>query len=117
MGEDAFHLACADHPRLIDGEDIARAEQIAPLRPAMFEARDGARRDARAVLQTFGGDARERCTAHTEPRFFPRLARPPQHRALAAPGVSDAHPNIPSARPATDHRPELTSAGEGNKGS
>src|SRR3546814_8107451 len=59
MGEDAFHLACADHPRLIDDADIARAEQIAPLRPTMFAARDGARRDARAVLPTFGGDARE----------------------------------------------------------
>src|SRR3546814_14898318 len=97
MGEDAFHLACADHPRLIDDEDIARAEQIAPLRPAMFEARDGARRDARAVLQTFGGDARERRTAHTDHRSFPRPPRPPNHPPFSRP----AHTPTPHPTPPT----------------
>src|SRR3546814_19791827 len=63
MGEDAHHLACAEHPRLTDDEAIARAEQKSPLRPAIFEPRDGPRRDDRAVLPTFGGAARARSTA------------------------------------------------------
>src|SRR3546814_18440164 len=93
MGEDAFHLACADHPRLIDDEAIARTEQIAPLRPAMFEARGGARRDARAALQTLGGDARERRTAHKEPPFYPHPPPSPKHTPLAGPPRPIDKPN------------------------
>jgi hypothetical protein len=31
MGQDALHLARADHARLVDHQHVARREQVAPL--------------------------------------------------------------------------------------
>src|SRR3546814_6804822 len=75
--------------RFVDDEHVARGQQVTPLRPAMFEAGDRARRDARTFLQAFGGDARQRRAAHLQPGVFPSLARHAEHRALARPGIAD----------------------------
>jgi len=64
MGEDALHLARADHACLIDHQHVARGEQFAALTPLMFKAGDGPRGNARTVLQPFGGNAGQRRTAN-----------------------------------------------------
>eukprot|EP01136_Pigoraptor_vietnamica_P029168 Opistho-1_new@87150 len=75
MGQYALHLAGADHASLVDHQHIARREHVAPLRPTMFHAGDGARGDARAILKPFGCDARQRDAAHIEPGLFPCTLR------------------------------------------
>ena len=82
-------LTDGQHFVRLDDEHIARAEQIATLCPAMFHARDGARRDPRAVLQTLGGDAGQGRAPHIVARAFPSLARHAQHRAFARSGVAN----------------------------
>src|SRR3546814_4664409 len=47
VADHALHLPRADHARFVDDEHVARGQQVTPLRPAMFEAGDRARRDAR----------------------------------------------------------------------
>jgi hypothetical protein len=89
MGQHALHLARADHARFVDHQHVARGEQFAALAPLMLKAGDGARRNARTVLQIFGGDAGQRRTANGIARALPCLARNAQHRALAGPGIAD----------------------------
>jgi len=55
----------------------------------MLQAGDSARRNARAVLQTFGGNARQRGPANSVARALPGLTRHAEHRALAGPGIAD----------------------------
>jgi hypothetical protein len=55
----------------------------------MLKAGDGARGNARTVLQPLGSDAGQRRTANGIARAFPCLARHAQHRALAGPGIAD----------------------------
>src|SRR3546814_15732131 len=100
------------HARFVDDEHVARGQQVTPLRPAMFEAGDRARRDARTFLQAFGGDARQRRAAHLQHGVFPRLARRAEHRALARPAIAaDASNPAPgsltpdSGAPLTLHLP------------
>jgi hypothetical protein len=89
MGEHALHLARADHACLIDHQHVARGEHFAALAPLMFKAGDGARGNARTVLQPLGGNAGQRRTANGIARALPCLARNAQHRALAGPGIAD----------------------------
>jgi hypothetical protein len=89
MGQHALHLARADHARFVDHQHVARGEQFAALAPLMLKAGDGARGNARTVLQPLGGNAGQRRTANGIARALPGLARHAQHRALAGPGIAD----------------------------
>ena len=89
MRQHALELPRADHARLVDHEDVARGERVAALRPAVFQARDGARRDARSALEILRRDAGERRAADPVARRLPGLARHAQHRALPRPGMAD----------------------------
>lgn len=91
MGENALHLARADHARLVDHQHVTRSQKVAPLRPAMFHAGDSARGDAGTILQPLRRDAGQRRAAHFESGALPCLARNAQHRALARSGVSHNH--------------------------
>ena len=77
MGQHALHLARADHASLVDHQHVARSKLLAALSPLMFKARDGARGDARPMLQTFGSDARQCRPTNIVTSTFPRLARNP----------------------------------------
>jgi len=78
MGQHAFQLPCADHARLVDHQHIAGREQVAALLPAMLQAGDGARRDARSAFEIFRGDAGQRYAPDLVARCFPmpRAPRP-----------------------------------------
>lgn len=89
MGEHALHLARADHASLVDHQHIACGEQLAALVPLVLQAGNGARRNARAILQTLGGNAGQGGPANSVARVFPGLARHAEHRALAGPGMTD----------------------------
>ena len=89
MGENALHLARADHARFVDHQHVARGEHFAALTPLIFKAGDGARGNAGTVLQTLGGNAGQRRTANGIARALPGLARNAQHRTLAGPGIAD----------------------------
>jgi hypothetical protein len=64
MGQHALHLARADHASLVDHQHVARCQLLAALAPLMFKAGNGARSDARPLLQTFGCNARQRRPAN-----------------------------------------------------
>ena len=97
-GQHALHLARADHAGLVDHQHVARGEKVAALRPAMFHAGDGARRDARSVLKPFGGDAGQRCAAHLIPCALPCFARNAKHRVLAGARIAHHHAKLALAR-------------------
>ena len=89
MGQHALHLARADHACFVDDQHVARSQLFAALPPLMFKAGDGARRNARTMLQSFGSNAGKRRAANGIARAFPCLARHAQHRALAGPCIAD----------------------------
>lgn len=64
------------------------------LRPALFQARDGAGSDPRSALEVFGRDPRERRAADPVARGLPGLARHAQHRALSRPGMANDDPEV-----------------------
>ena len=89
MGQHAFQLARADHARLVDHQHIARREQVATLSPAMLQAGDGARRNARSAFEIFRRDAGQRHAPDLVAGRFPGLPRHAQHRALSRSGMAD----------------------------
>ena len=98
MGQHALQLARADHARLVDDQHIAGSEQVAALSPTMFQAGDGARRDARSAFQILGRDAGQRHAPDLVARRFPGFARHAQHRALSRPGIADHDAKIAPVR-------------------
>jgi len=80
MGQHSLHLAGADHAGLVDHQHVTGSKLVTPLRPAMLQASDGARRNARSAFQILGRDPGQRRTAHLIALALPRLARDAQHR-------------------------------------
>jgi hypothetical protein len=56
LAEDPFHLARADHAGFIDHQHVPIAEKLAPLRPLMLKAGNGARGDSRTAFEVLGGN-------------------------------------------------------------
>ncbi len=46
FAEDPFHLAGADHPGFVDHQHVPVTEKLAPLRPLVLQAGNGARGDS-----------------------------------------------------------------------
>ncbi len=89
MGQDALHLARPDHARFVDDKHIARGQKVAPLRPAMFHASNGARCNGRPGFEILRCNTRQRRAANFVTRCFPSLARNAQHRRLAGSGIAN----------------------------
>ena len=56
LAEDPFHLARADHAGFVDHQHVTVAKKVAPLRPLVFHAGNGARGDSRTVFEVLGGN-------------------------------------------------------------
>lgn len=63
----------------------------------MFQAGDGARRDARPALQILRRDAGQRDAANLQARRLPGLTRDTEHGALTRPGITDDNAEIARA--------------------
>ena len=97
-GHHALELACADHARLVDDEHLARFEQITALFPAMLQAGNRARRNARSAFEVFRGNAGQCHAPDLVAGCLPGLPRHPQHRALSRPGMADHDAETASIR-------------------
>ena len=89
MGQHSLHLAGADHAGLVDHQHITWSKLVAASRPAMFEAGDGTRLDARSAFQILRRDPGQRRTADLIALALPCLAGNAQHRRLAGAGIAD----------------------------
>ena len=84
-----LQLPRADHPGLVDHQDVIGTEQLFAPAPLMLEASERSRRDARAVLEVLSDDARRGRTVDAEACRLPNVASHAEHRRLAGAGVAD----------------------------